>query len=474
MFTTNDNKDFADCFSLFDSIKSTNYELDSTKIFLTNKFIISFDEISKNIADNTKNATNIIDIIYDSVNAYAYGYSLNTFCKSTYMEYSHGNSLLAPKHPLLEKCNEQIKYHCLISSLYTVLAISYKDSYRKYFDIATDYSGKEYLTFDKNGRLSRSFYSGFERNNDTVEVNIRSAYDTLSNHFKNKPIDDNNEMNSFPFIFTDRYLKNAFNYKFDNIRLINSFLEDFSFDLIINQMKGGFDIPSKIRTLCKYRRNHSTYFRRETKRFMEKLKIIDKNFFPFKSSNENSLLYYWKRESLFHINIFKYLINTKEEEMLLKHASNLLAFPTLVSFNSFTSLFEEILHMKDKANDLTFIIKYFSEITFPVYTYTFFISLCEYFNYSLVDIKNELSNYLNNSSIKIESSDTLSLNTDSIVNKGVDSLGEAILDTFSINIKSPHFDNSFYININNLGSSQIPIYLKQSSIGLAYYLNILR
>ncbi len=467
MFTENIEKEFVlDCFSLFNSLEMSDIKLKSTKDFLNTKFTILFDEIGKSIYDHSQKDSSIIDIIFDAVNTYAYGYSLDNFCESTYLEYTHGNSLLNSRHPLLEKCNEQIKYHCFISSLYTILAIYNKDNYRNYFDVAKGYSSKEYKTLD-----DIVYYSGYEKKPE-IENKIRSAYDTLCKEYK--VVKDTTRKESEYLLSTDEYLRKAFNYKSNSRRMINMFLDEFSFDMIVNQMSGGFHILSKVEAMRINRWKNANNFRRETKRFIERLKIIDRNFRAIKSSKIDSLLYYWKRESLFHINALKYLINTNENEMCLKYGSNLLAFPTLISLNPFTSLFEEILHMENTKNDLAFIIRYLSEITFPVYTYTFFIALCECFNYSIEDIKNELTLYIDSLSIKMELHDDLCLKTDTILHENAYKLGEAIVDTFNNNIRLPYFDNSFYVNINYIGSEGIPLFLRQSSIGLAYYYNILQ
>lgn len=473
MSTTSDNREFLDCFSLFDTLESSDYKWKEMKDFLAYKFNISFNEISKNISYNTKNSDNVINSIYDSVNLCAFGYSLDTFCDTTYREYSYGDCLLNANQSLLEKCNEQIKYYCLISSLYTIYAIYNKDNYKRLFEVAINYSDKKYLTLDKKNILSTQFYFGYEKGNHKIEERIRSAYDLLCTSSKSKKSNKEN-IKQEKLLFTDEYLKKAFNYKEDRFRLINEFLDEFSFDLIVNQMQGGFHLLSKIKTLQKYRGEKSSNFRRETIRFMNGLKIIDKNFYPSKSNEIESLLYYWKRESLFHINIFKYLTNTKENKVLLKHASDLLAFPTLISLEPFTFLFEQILHMDNHVKNFKFIIKYLSEITFPVYTYTFFIALCEYFHYSLEDIRKELNNYIETLSIKMELSDTLSLNTDSLQRENADNLGEAILDTFINGIRLPYFDNSFKINLDYINSDGIPFFIEQSSLGFSYYINMLQ
>lgn len=464
--------DDIDCFSLFDALEPSDDRLNEMKDFLTRKFYISFDEIIKDISER-KNTSSIVDCIYDSVSLYTRGFSLDTFCDTTYMEYSHGNTLLKPNHPLLAKCNEQVKYYCLISSLYTIYAIYNRDNYKKLFEVAMKYQNKIYLTFDVQNILSSKFYYGYEKYNHKIEERLRSAYDSLCIPIKSKN-KGKEDINSKRLLFSDEYLRKAFNFKKDGSRLLSVFLEEFSFDLIVNQMQGGFHLISKMETLQKYRRQKSPNFRREINRFLNGLKIIDNNFKPTNPSKIESLLYYWKRESLFHINIFKYLTNTKENEILLKYASDFLAFPTLISLDPFISVFKEILQIEKQAREFHFIMRYLTEITFPVYVYTFFIVLCEYFHYSLEDIRKELSNYIESLSIKMESFDAYSLNTDFLKREKADSLGEAILDTFSNAIRLPYFDNSFMVNLNYINSDKVSLYLNQSSLGLAYYLNILQ
>lgn len=517
-----------DFFSLFPSINGINsVYFEKTRLFLTDKFQISFDTII-NDCQKDSSTKNVIDKLYDAIYRNAYGYSLEMFNDTTFGEFTHLRNMLTTDHKLLNDFDDQIKLHCIISALYTICAIIESSSYISLVDLPNDYSEKEYLKPFVKKRFSTK---GYKKADKELIDRFRDSFESLTkpdhtfhpdpDYKRNTPVEGKfdllNDYSCNLYILNascNHCISNALNYSIsDSTYQIGTFLAEFSFDLLINQMQIGFQIPRKIQTISKHQIDKAAFlrelknlepesedflckdkifhqkvnnFRRETSNFITNLNIIENNFTTTDNSLVGSLLYNWKKEKVFHINMLTYL--TRQERTfnsskyfpyecppaLFEHATELLNFPTITSMSTFHAFFESLLKTEMPKEHLQFLLNYLSEITFPVFTYTFFIALCEYFQYSLPKLKEILSAYIRQHSIYMETfSQTLFVQT--IKHEKTDILGDAILRTFysAVTIPPEPFDDSFSVNIIPMNENAYDLYQVQSSCGLAYYENIL-
>lgn len=357
----------------------------------------------------------------------------------------------------LKACEKQIKLHCIISALYTVYAAESKE-YIPLTKLGKMYNNKCYKTVDSTGFYKEFVYEGYDGSNNKAGNRLRSSFDTLKE-------------------FTCR--ENPTNYLFNCIqvdpdnRTINEFLKEFSYDMLINQMNGGCHLTQKLNTLKKNLSNRAN-FRREVKRLISGLNLLDTNFNPYLPEEDHitTLLYYWKKEALFHIDAVKKLVNSPDG-CLICYAEDFLAIPTLVSYKSITTLLIKNLKNCGNSASTKFLLTFLSEITIPVYTHTFFIALFEYHKYNLEHMKIVLEEYIKENSIWPES-DSSPIDSNVIERINADTIGQAILDIFNTFIPSSPFDDSFMINLRSIGPDTPDLEYIQTSIATAYYENILR
>ncbi len=491
----NNSTRIPDCFALFSSINNCVYQ--DTKTFLMERFGISFERIADTV-QNDDSTANSVDKLYNAVYSNTYGYSLEMINETTYGEYTHSGNRLTSNYKLLYDFDTQIKFHCIISALYTICAILKADEYKSLVYLPYDYKDKIYTNPSSKNDLE--FY-GYNKADKELRDKFRYALETLVEPDRRLPpsADDGTAakilarvskppVHPKPILYTatesgvilnrlcNFYLCNALNYFIDNPTYnINLFLPEFSFDLLVNQMRIGFPIMKKMETLSKQSPNND--FRRQVRSFVDGLSVINENFTTQDNSPILSLLYNWKKESLFHINMLNYLTSSECPPDLFKYAEKLLNFPTITSVPVFQTFFQSLLSTNIQTDSLKFLLDYLSEITFPVYTYTFFIALCEYCQFSLQGIEDILSAYITENSIHMKCPNKFSQDPLKTERQNADILGNALLHTFVSYLPSsfpmPPFDNSFMININPMNETAQSLQFKQSSSGLAYYENIL-
>ena len=268
-------------------------------------------------------------------------------------------------------------------------------------------------------------------------------------------------------------LANAFNYSDNNSSYqVQEFLKEFSFDLLINQTQQGFNLVKKLKTI-QNNRQQPNHFRREVRRFLTDMETIDNNFFST-SDPIDTLLYNWKKDHVFHFYMLSYLISSQSNNIGMPYAENLLLFPTLASFSPLVKLLEKISSLPSNEENILFLLRYLSEITIPVFSYTFFIALCESHEYSLENIQRILTVYLRQHSISMESSSYFAA-TDQLNTKSIDQLGNILLNAFEVPpfFHTEPFDSSFSYNLPCLKEDIDDLKYIQSDIGLKYYENIL-
>lgn len=444
-----------DFFSLFRSLQPEDCAFEETKEFLKNKFHISFNSISEDI-----NSSKDIDFdeIFSILYRHAYGYSLSHFNDCIYGEYTHTHRLMSADIKTLENLDEQLKLHCVISSLYTISAITER-SHERLFDLPNYYSKKIYSRNQKKTLMIPKITSGDKE----LVGKISRAFSSLVKQTSSQDIP----------LLSEHILENYLNYYYEKETQpeIAKFLREFSFDLVVNQMQGGLNFVTKFKTISKYSKGEDNY-RREIKRFLEKLKLLDKNFVCTDESNTTSLLYNWKKEHCFHINMIKYLVEKNDCLEIFNATETLLSFPVMLSLCPLNSILHQLICKKETFYT-DFVLKYLSSITFPVFKYAFLITICEHWNYALEDIKIKLSEYLNSCSFEAPNY-THELDSNTIVGNKTDTLGSALLETYhaeQYTFLKP-FDDSFQINVHFLSSEENLNYF-QGATGLAYYENIL-
>ena len=487
MKTTSRRK--VDAFSLFNATSLPDSTFLETKHFLSEKFLISFDSIKNDIANGKKRnfKNNIIEIIYNAVYSNVFGYSLSMINNTTYGVYTHKYTLLSTDYTLLMALDTQIKLHCIVESLYTAFAI-FNSTYVPLAKLPLSYTSKGYIN-KSNGELIYPFFDYSPTDNECINK-LRYAYNTLLEPLSQIPTDSgyadlvSSKFKSEKFTPKDItelgiakipncLLANAFNYSDNNSSYqVQEFLKEFSFDLLINQTQQGFNLTKKLNTI----RNNSQkpyHFRREIRRFLTDMETIDNNFFSTSNSIE-TLLYNWKKDHVFHFGMLSYLISEQNNSIGMPYAENLLLFPTLASFSPLIKLLEKIEKIPSNEGNILFLLRYLSDITIPVFSYTFFIALCEFFEYSLEDIQRVLTVYLRQRSISMENNGYFAtINPPNT--KSIDQLGDILLNAFWVPpfFHMEPFDSSFSFNLPCAREDIDDLKYIQSDIGLKYYENIL-
>lgn len=487
MKTTSRRK--VDAFSLFNVTSLPDSTFLETKHFLSEKFLISFDSIKDDIANSkTKNSeNNIIEIIYNAVYSNVFGYSLSMVNNTTYGVYTHKYTLLSTNHALLMDLDSQIKFHCIVESLYTAHAIL-NSTYMPLAKLPLSYTSKGYIN-KSNGKLIYPFLDYSSADDECIDK-LRYAYNTLLEPLSQIPTDSGyadlvsskfksgkfnpKDMTEFGIAkIPNCLLANAFNYSDTNSSYqVQEFLKEFSFDLLVNQTQQGFNLVKKLKTI-QNNRQQPNHFRREVRRFLTDMETIDDNFFSTSDSIE-TLLYNWKKDHVFHLYMLSYLISSQNNYIGMPYAENLLLFPTLMSFSPLIKLLESISAAPSNEGNIIFLLRYLSEITIPVFSYTFFIALYESLEYSLENIQRMLTVYLRQHSISIESSGYFA-DADQLNTKSIDQLGNILLNAFWVPPFShtEPFDSSFSCNLPCAKEYIDDLKYIQSDVGLKYYENIL-
>ncbi len=485
-----------DQFSLFNSTNLPDSYLDKTKTFLSEKFLISFDSISSDIKRNMENPMgNIVDNIYSAVYSNAIGFSFDMVNDTTYGVYTHTDRLLSTNYTLIKELDLQIKLHCIISTLYTLSSIL-EASYGPLISLPIQYANKKY-DIGSNRNLKEALFEGYSPADTTLTGKLRYAYNSLifpiptvsdnsnmDDKLPDNPSDEdlNNVGNNAFSKCANCYLANAFNFtkkindsnnhKIESLYYIQSFLNEFSLDLLVNQMHDGFNLIKKLHTLEKNRQKPYA-FHRETRRFLDGLTTIENNFF---SIGTDPLLYNWKKESLFHLNMLTSLIDPKNDFIGVPYTEILLNFPTMTSFSPLMTLLKNTIKTAKNSDNILFLLNYLSGITIPVFTYTFFIAICDYFKYSFEEICEILIQYLQNHQISMD--DNKYSTTPHDLNKeNIDLIGNALCKTYfspPFSYIEP-FEFSFPIpkNLDNDNLDNDHLEYIQSDLGLHYYQRIL-
>lgn len=447
--------------SLYDLRDSDNKLLFKDKHFLESVFFISFDDIRKELKKEKalRNNIHFIDALFNIVQRRCWGYSVDLLASATYKKYS--NLTLKCSTQTISECNRQMKLYLVIATLYT-LNLNTNTNFLEFINVAKKYSSKKYITlngFEKDVEYGFDGYTG----SDTASANkLRNAFD----RYYSKAINEQNT--SLNCLFSTQATKIEEKLK-NKQRYVNAFLNEFTYDLIINCMSDGFDICKRLDALTRNKENQNS-FRREAKKFVKGLYIINKNFRPLPNNttqNNNSLdlLYYYKRESLFHTTLINYILRNREN-IFEDNLSYLLKMPAVPDITPFLELLlgGHIIPPNDK-----FLLNYLTEITFPIYASTFFLLLCEYFDFNKEQIISILSDYLQNMKCQYVCPETDIL-FQNVKRETATILGEALIDTYTSN-KSlfSKWDHSFRITINNIGPHNPELPYLQSDISLAYY-----
>lgn len=488
MKTTSQRK--VDEFSLFNTTSLPDSTFLETKHFLSEKFLISFDSIKKAIiySQDKHPMDNIIEIIYNAVYSNAFGFSLDMVNDTTYGVYTRKNTRLSTNHTLLQNLESQIKIHCIIEALYTIRAIL-DSAYIPLSKLPLPYTSKVYI--NNNSRILRHPFSDYSSADNDYVDKFRYAYNSLLNplsqispdpklvnlitsKFESREIvaKDINDLRIEKF--PNYLLANAFNFSNSNSSYqVQEFLKEFSFDLLVNQMQSGFNLVKKWQTMQKNTQDQNN-FRREVRRFLTDIETIDNNFYSTSDSTIETLLYNWKKDHVFHLNMLFYLINSENNYTGMPYAENLLHFPTFASISPLIALLENTSMSSSSEGNIIFLLNYLAGITIPVFSYTFFIALCEYYKYDLEDLRDMLIVYLCQHSIEMETNNYYSA-TKHPNTKNIDQLGKAMSSVF---FAPPYFyvepfDSSFTYNLP-YSEEYIddPKYI-QSEIGLKYYENII-
>lgn len=459
-----DNK-YVDMYSLFNTKNLPDYSFQITKHFLSEKFLISFDSIKDIISKcEAYNFTStIVDNTYNAVYINAYGYSLSMVNNTTYGVYTRKFNLLSTDNTLISNLDSQIKFHCIIEALYTVCALLDNKTI-PLSQLPITYTTKGYKN-NRDKELKYPFLNYSSADNECVKT-FRRAYnallDPLSREFTNKTKSAKEKS-------INCLLANALNYSKDSSSIqIQGFLNEFSFDLLVNQTQIGFNLVNKLKAIQnnKYR---PSYFRREVRRFLTGMQTIDDNFRSV-SGDIDSLLYNWKKDHLFHLRMLSYLISCHNNNIDSAYAEKLLVFPTLASFSPLTTLLEELSSTTPNKENILFLLGYLSEITIPVFSYAFFISLYESLNNSLEDMQKILTTYLRKHSVQMESNQYADT-TEQLNSSSIEQIGNILLYTYEEFpfLYLPHFDFSFTYNLPcNKEEISDPKYI-QSDIGIKYY-----
>lgn len=431
------------------------------KDFFINKFRIPLDKIPEiNRLINKQDETlDIIEVLYRSVYTTCEGYSLKYFATYGYKSYMH--TPLKPSLDTLQLCEEQIKRKCILSALYT-LEYHKNNTLIPFIEVANTYSTKKHFSIDSFGQNIKLIYEGYSGSKTEAGNKIRNNFDKLyqlavpliQRLEEERKIDKDCKEVTYPAItesletkifhcktsykdhlpiYAGSYLINAVELSIrpENPykgRFLPNFLSEFTYDLVVNNMDGGFNIDRRLEALA---RNHhkQEVFRRETRKFINGLIQVEKNFHPLSTSSKDDIiynnLYYFKKESIFHTTLFNKVLN-KYSNTLINYLTELIDMPIVPNIIPFLDLFSEALRNN---HNLKFIILYLTDILFPVFESCFFISLCEHYNYNIDEMYNALQNHIIKNNIHfVIPKDSINLNVAS--NNDVSIIGESILHGF--------------------------------------------
>lgn len=491
-----DERSNVDYLSLFPTSSSEEILYINTKYFLQDKFFIDFDSIIKDTHHSLSiEDKHLFDSLYKYLEQYAYGYSLDMFSDTTYSEYTHTYKTLFSNHSLLKNLNTQIKFFAIIMAYYTLSATT-KLSCIPLLDCAIQYSQKNYVKLDNNFQATTFNFSDFCKADKETARKIRNSYNKLKKEVSQFSSSDTSltpyiteytdieeakehvkQLLSHPTTISDPYLAGSINTcisaKHTNI---GEFLSEFSFDLIVNRMQHGFNFTKQSKHLNDLLMDSSkskAVFRREVRRFVDNMNIINYNFIS-SDTTPTKLLYNIKREVLFHRNMLGYLTSEDNSLRLLPYASDLLAFPSLPDLKPFITFLIEKIEASEPANNISYIISYLSTITIPVFTYSFYISLIEYmkrYNKAHNEMISLIADYL--SDIQIDDPQ-LEYHSELITDAKADSLGSALASHTYPFVLQEYFDRSFNLNIDTNWSTIADLYHLQDSLASMYYRNIIQ
>lgn len=494
-----DERSNVDYLSLFPTSSSEEISYINTKYFLQNKFFIDFDSIIEDTHHSLPTeGKHLFDSLYKYLEQYAYGYSLDMFSDTTYPEYTHTYKSLFSNHSLLKNLNKQIKFFAIIMAYYTLSATT-KLSCIPLLDCAIQYSRKNYVKLDNNFQATTFSFSNFRKADKETARKIRNSYNKLKKEVAQFSSFSSSDTTLTPYItdYTDveetkehvqqllsqptaisapclaGSINTCIGAKHSNI---GEFLSEFSFDLIVNRMQHGFNFAKQAKHLNDLLMDSSkskAVFRREVRRFVDNMNIINYNFISSDTTPAN-LLYNIKREVLFHRNMLGYLTSEDNSLRLLPYASELLTFPSLPDLKPFITFLIEKIDASEPTNNIRYIISYLSKITIPVFTYSFYIALIEYmkrYNKSHDEMISLIADYL--SDIQIDNPQ-LEYHSELITDAKADSLGSALASHTYPFILQEYFDRSFNLNIDTNWSTIADLYHLQDSLASMYYRNIIQ
>lgn len=435
-----------DRFSLYTSSPNElDFNESNTYDFLQSKLLINLNlnEIDKLDIDN----------IYDYVYEKSFGYSLTHLFQ--FVSYKYLHKTLTVNSDIIKECEKQLKYHCILSSLYTLNSLSDYFHNDKLLDVAKKYQDKCYSCFDISDNSTKEIFSGYcsdSSNGDKLRRSFKYIYKKIFSH---------SEFN---------YLYNGIDFKLnsneDNKFLINSFLSEFSYDVIVNGFKNGMHIDT-IASSIKNSLFKSVQRRRNTRKFIHALKNIDSIFTPI--ANDSQILYSFKKESMFHINAFDLIFAEELNQSLSSIYELLIQFPTMIDLKPFFTLVNEIKRNSGSSEDIKFILHYLTDVTIPVLDYCFFHAIYAYKPKDLNTVSNSLETYLLKLP-KFKSCFTKNFNTNDIKTIMIDELTYCIINSFYTVYPTPPFESSFtFSSIIGDEYKNNADYNLQGEIALEYY-----
>ena len=458
-----------DRFSLIDvqNLSSETPEILKIKNFLE-KFYIRFDNISHPFKiHDSRDISDLINYICDECD----GISFTAFTLMTYSEYTHSNYHFSSDS--LFALEKQVIYHCLIVSLYTILDFRSRHDYKRLTEILTKYRSKTYASLSD---------TGYDAKDNSSANRFRTAFDKL---------DELNTLENFGESQSDYFYK-TINIRTEKdsinntVRCINSFLDEFTYDMIRNTFNQGFNITQKLSLLQKLNlsqklspspsKQNTNNYHREIRRFLDKLHQLDNNFIPTSKLNVLNYLYYYKKERLFHTKSISYIF--KYQSIIPPQLyGDLIDIPW---FFDATPLFDIVADMstaKVLEQNIHFALSLFTEACVPIFEYIYFIALCESYNYSLEDMEKSLLAFFNNEEdFQFDNLNQSFIFGNELLTKEsicIDYLGNALLENFSIKNYSYSIDTSFSnCRPINWGNSQ-EIQFEQALSLLKYFKDII-
>lgn len=469
------------------------------KEFFIDKFKIFIDNMNEtpdssdhnptlqSICTDSSKDTPAISFLYKKVGNACRGYSLSHLKDSLYENYTHRP--LRVSWATIDSCEKQLEYHCILQALYNILYFK-KQDFKDMLKVAKKYTEKRYYTLNPSNQMIPIKFNGYSGDNNASGNKLRNAFDHLySRRTSEKPLPPQSVIeylwHSRFFTSPDQAPDNTASEK--NVtytkRYVSSFIDELSYDLIINSLTGGFNFELKLNSL-KRNQQKTEVFRREVQKFMRGLSILDGNFTSiykyqdilqtstdtekniFVEKLTDHLLYYYSKEAYFHTTLFNYVMSG---DVPLNHLRSLLTMPVVPNLTPFVDLFRFL----SDPTGTEFLITYLSEVSFPVYSQVFFITLCEYYKFNSDKIYEALVEYLLKYPIEFISPAS-SIDFNSAKGKTASLLGNAILEYYNSPIYPTSFDTSFYVNINNIGPETPDLAYIQASIATAYYENILK